>query len=139
MKALDSPPMPARLKQPFVLAALVLALALAAPAPAQETPTLGAPETQSDAAPPPDTTSTDGGGLKTWQQALIFSAGLILLGGIGFAIVGDARERARRLSRHGTTPEAAGAAGVPHKHSQQAKQRARAKARAAKAQRRKNR
>ena len=130
--------MPVRLKQPVILAALVLALALAAPAPAQQAPTLGAPETQTDTAPPPQTTSTDGGGLKTWQEILIFGAGLILLAGIGFAIVGDARERARRLTRHGRTAETAGT-GVTHKHSQQAKQRARAKARQARAQRRKNR
>ena len=129
--------MAVRLKPLLALAVLVLALALAAPAGAQQTPTLGAPETQSDTAAPPDTTASTGdGGLKTWQEVLIFSAGVILLGGIAFAIVGDARERARRLSRHGTTPEAAG---VPHKHSQQAKQRARAKARQARAQRRKNR
>ena len=67
---------------------------------------------------------------------LIFAAGVILLGGIGFAIVGDARERTRKFSHH-TGEEVA--TGVPHKHSQAAKQRARAKARAAKAQRRKNR
>ena len=70
---------------------------------------------------------------------LIFGAGIILLGGIGFAIVGDARERTRRSSRHGTSADATGHARIPHKHSQQAKERARAKARAAKAQRRKNR
>jgi hypothetical protein len=139
VKALHSPAMAVRLKPLLALAALVLALGLAAPAGAQETPTLGAPETQADTAAPPDTTtSTGGGGLKTWQEVLIFGAGLILLGGIGFAIVGDARDRARRLSRHGTTPETAGGS-VPHKHSQQAKQRARAKARQARAQRRKNR
>jgi hypothetical protein len=129
--------MPVRFRPLLALGALVLALTLAAPVAAQNAPTLGAPETQSDtAAPPPETTSTGDGGLKTWQQVLIFSAGLILLGGIGFAIVGDARDRARRLSRHGTTPETAG---VTHKHSAQAKQRARAKARQARQQRRKNR
>jgi hypothetical protein len=130
--------MAVRPKPLLALAVLVLALALAAPGGAQQTPTLGAPDTQTEtAAPPPEDTSTTGdGGLKTWQEVLIFGAGVILLGGIGFAIVGDARERARRLSRHGTTPETAG---VPHKHSQQAKQRARAKARQARAQRRKNR
>ena len=138
MKALHSPAMRVRLKPLLALAALVLALALVAPVAAQETPTLGAPETQTEAAPPPETTDSGGGGLKTWQEVLIFAAGVILLGGIGFAIVGDARERARRLSRHGTTPETAGAR-MPHKHSQQAKQRARAKARQARAQRRKNR
>jgi len=130
--------MAVRPKPLLVLAVLVLALAFAAPGGAQQTPTLGAPDTETEtAAPPPDDTSTTGGGgLKTWQEVLIFGAGLILLAGIGFAIVGDARDRARRLSRHGTTPETAG---VPHKHSQQAKQRARAKARQARAQRRKNR
>jgi hypothetical protein len=137
MKALHSPAMPVRPKPLLALAALVLALALAAPVAAQQTPTLGAPETQTDAgAPPPETTDSGGGGLKTWQEVLIFSAGVILLGGIAFAIVGDARERTRKFSHH-TGEEVA--AGVPHKHSQQAKQRARAKARAAKAQRRKNR
>ena len=129
--------MPVRLKPLLALAALVLALSTAAPVAAQQSPTLGAPETQTqDAAPPPETTDSGNGGLKTWQQVLIFSAGVILLAGIGFAIVGDARERTRKFS-HPTGEEAA--TGVPHKHSQQAKQRARAKARAAKAARRKNR
>jgi hypothetical protein len=137
VKALDSPTMAVRLKPLLALAALVLAVALAAPAGAQQTPTLGAPETQSDTAAPPDTTtSTSNGGLKTWQEVLIFGAGVVLLAGIGFAIVGDARDRTRKFS-HRTGEEVA--AGVPHKHSQQAKQRARAKARQARAQRRKNR
>jgi hypothetical protein len=137
MKALHSPAMPVRFKPLLALLALVSALALAVPAAAQQTPTLGAPETQTQtAAPPPETTDSGGGGLKTWQEVLIFSAGVILLAGIGFAIVGDARERTRKFSHH-TGEEVA--AGVPHKHSQRAKQRARAKARAAKAQRRKNR
>jgi hypothetical protein len=129
--------MPVRFRPLLALGALVLALSLAAPVAAQNAPTLGAPETQSDtAAPAPETTSTGGGGLKTWQEVLIFGAGLILLGGIGFAIVGDARERTRKFSHH-TGEEVA--AGIPHKHSQAAKQRARAKARQARKQRRKNR
>ena len=128
--------MPVRFRPLLALGALVLALSLAAPVAAQNAPTLGAPETQTDTAAPPETTSSGGGGLKTWQEVLIFAAGVILLGGIGFAIVGDARERTRKFSHH-TGEEVA--AGVPHKHSQAAKQRARAKARAAKAQRRKNR
>ena len=128
--------MPVRFRPLLALGALVLALSLAAPVAAQNAPTLGAPETQTDTAAPPETTSSGGGGLKTWQEVLIFAAGVILLGGIGFAIVGDARERTRKFSHH-TAEEVA--AGVPHKHSQAAKQRARAKARAAKAQRRKNR
>jgi hypothetical protein len=133
--------MPVRLKPLLAISALALALAAAAPAAAQQAPTLGAPETtQSTAAPPPESETSEGnGGLETWQEILIFCAGLALLLGIGFAIVGDARERAGRLARRGRgEPETAGA-GVPHKHRQQAKQRARAKARAARAQRRKNR
>ena len=129
--------MPVRFRPLLALGALVLALSLAAPVAAQNAPTLGAPETQTDtAAPAPETTSAGGGGLKTWQQALIFAAGLVLLGGIGFAIIGDARERTRKFSHH-TGEEVA--AGIPHKHSQAAKQRARAKARQARKQRRKNR
>jgi hypothetical protein len=131
--------MSVRFKPLVAVVALVLALAAASPAAAQQAPTLGAPETpQTTAAPPPETDTNGNGGLKTWQEVLIFSAGLVLLAGIGFAIVGDARERAARLTRRGREPETAGA-GVPHKHRQQAKQRARAKSRAAKAQRRKNR
>jgi TRAP-type C4-dicarboxylate transport system permease small subunit len=129
--------MPLRFRPLLALGALVLALSLAAPVAAQNAPTLGAPETQTEtAAPPPETTSTGGGGLETWQQALIFAAGVILLGGIAFAILGDARERTRKFSHH-TGEEVA--AGVPHQHSQAAKQRARAKARQARRQRRKNR
>jgi hypothetical protein len=131
--------MPVRMKPLLALGALVLVLSATAPAAAQQAPTLGAPETTTAAPPPPETDTTgDNGGLKTWQEVLIFGAGLVLLMGIGLAIVGDARDRAGRLTRGRRTPEDAGA-GVPHKHRQQAKQRARAKARAAKAQRRRNR
>jgi hypothetical protein len=132
--------MPVRVKRLLALSALVLLLVAAAPAPAQQAPTLGATETtQTDTAAPPDTATTSGnGGLKTWQEILIFGAGLVLLLGIGFAIVGDARDRAARLGRHAGRAQTADA-GVPHKHRQQSKQRARARARAAKAQRRKNR
>ena len=130
--------MPVRIKPFLALAAVAAALACAAPAVAQNAPTLGQETTQTQTAAPEDTTSSSsGGGLKTWQEVLIFCAGLILIVGIGFAIVGDARERARRLG-HRTCPEAA-TAGGPHKHRAQAKARARAKARAARAQRRKNR
>src|ERR1700754_2698944 len=121
--------MPVRFRPLLALGALVLALSLAAPAAAQNAPTLGAPETQTaTAAPPPETTDSANGGLKTWQEVLIFAAGLILLAGIGFAIVGDARERTRKFSHH--TGEEVTAGGTP-KHSQAAKERARAKARAA--------
>jgi hypothetical protein len=128
--------MPVRLTPLLVVAVLIVALA-AAPASAQQAPSLGAPDTQTETAVPPDTSTTSGnGGLQTWQELLIFGAGLALIAGIAFAILGDARERAARL-RHGRPDPAT--AGAPHKHRAQAKQRARARARAARAQRRKNR
>jgi hypothetical protein len=130
--------MPVRLKPVLALAALAAALAVAAPAVAQQAPTLGEETTQTPTAAPPDTTTSGSGGLKSWQEILIVCAGIVLIAGIGFAIVGDARERARRLSRHPGRAESA-TAGVPHKHGAQAKARARARARAARAQRRKNR
>ena len=132
MEALHSPAMPVRFRPLLALGALVVALTFAAPVAAQQR---ADPRRARDARPTPPRRrrrrpSSGGGGLKTWQEVLIFAAGVILLGGIGFAIVGDARERTRKFSHH-TGEEVA--AGVPHKHSQAAKQRARAKARAAKA------
>jgi len=120
----------------IALAALVATLALAPGAAAQQAPTLGAP------APPQTiqtqvTTATSGGGLKTWQEALIVAAGIILIGGIAVAILTDARERAGRLGHGGAATEPA--AGSGHRHRQQSKQRARAKGKAARAQRRRNR
>jgi len=114
-----------------------LALAVAAPAGAQQAPTLGAPPTPSVTAQPvQSTTSSGNGGLKTWQEALIFAAGIILLGGIAVAILTDSRERAAKIRHGGPVTDPAEA---PHRHKQRSKQQARAKARAAKAARRKNR
>ena len=83
--------------------------------------------------------TTSGGGLKTWQEILIFAAGMVLVGGIAVAILGDARERARRLDRHATAGASATDSADRHKTSQQAKQQARARARRAKAARKRNR
>lgn len=76
---------------------LFIALALPGTAAAQNNPFGPLPP----AAPPETPTQTasssgsdDNRGLDTWQQALIFGAGIILLGGIGAAIVRDARHRA---------------------------------------------
>jgi hypothetical protein len=121
-----------------VVSVLLLVLALAAPAAGQEAPRLGAPSGEETATQAPATTSdASDGGLATWQEALIFSAGLILLGGIAFAIVADARRRTGD-ERRDPLAQTAGAGGG-HRHKQQSKQRARAKARAARAQRRRNR
>jgi hypothetical protein len=40
------------------------------------------------------TSSDDNGGLKSWQQVLIFLGGGILIAGIGWAILSDARSHA---------------------------------------------
>jgi hypothetical protein len=118
--------------------ALLLALALAGPAAAQQAPELGAPSSEETATQAPATTTGQSeGGLATWQEALIFAAGLILLGGIAFAIVADARQRAGGDDGRGPLAETAGGGG--HRHKQQSKQRSRAKAKAARAQRRRNR
>jgi hypothetical protein len=109
-----------------------LALAVAAPAGAQQAPTLGAPPTPSVTAQPVPSTTSSG----TWQEALIFAAGVILLGGIAVAILTDSRERAGKI-RHGGPVTDPGDA--PHRHKQRSKQQARAKAKAAKAARRRNR
>jgi hypothetical protein len=125
-----------RVLQRIAATAVALTLVLAAPALAQQAPTLGAPPTpdQTPTTAQSTTASTSGGGLQTWQEALIFAAGLILIGGIAFAILGDARERARDVRGSETDPAAA-----PHKHRQRSKQQARAKGKAARAQRRRNR
>jgi hypothetical protein len=39
-------------------------------------------------------TSGDSGGLKTWQEVMIFMGGVALIVGIGYAIVTDARRNA---------------------------------------------
>ncbi len=119
------------------LVGLLASLALLAPAAeAQQAPALGAPTT-TQSAPVVTNDSSDNGGLATWQELLIFGAGLALLAGIGFAIVGDARERTRRRHGRGAAPAAAGLG--PHRRGREAKQRSRARARAARAQRRRNR
>jgi hypothetical protein len=118
---------------------VALALALAAPAGAQQAPTLGAPPTPNVTVNTGASTTVDsggGGGLKTWQEALIFAAGIILIAGIAVAILADSRERAARLG-HGRAVTEPGE--VPHRHKQRSKQQARAKGKAQKAARRRNR
>ena len=125
-----------RVRVGSAIVATACVLALAAPAGAQQAPTLGAPPTPDVTAQTVGTTSSGGGGLATWQEALIFAAGIILIGGIAVAILTDSRERAARLRRGGPVTEPGTA---PHRHKQRSKQQARAKAKAAKAARRRNR
>jgi hypothetical protein len=82
-----------------LLICLVAALAVpVAAAHAQQSPFAPLPPASTTPDPTPtvssSTSSTDGGGLKSWQQILIFAGGGILLLGIAWAIVSDARNAA---------------------------------------------
>jgi hypothetical protein len=120
-----------------LLAVLALAAAPVA-APAQQSPF--AP--LAPAAPPPTPTvvvsnNAGGDGLETWQELLIFGAGLILLVGIGWAIVSDAHRRAPVKDSELAHPGMGGATRTNRTAKQ--KERARAKAREGRAQRKRNR
>jgi hypothetical protein len=125
-----------------LLAALVLALAAPAAALAQTgNPFSPLPQAQSDTTAQAQTvpttvtnTADDGGGLKRWQELLLFAGGLVLLAGIAFAIMRDARSRAPV----GPEPATAAGAGRGSTHAQ-IKARNRARAKAARRARRRNR
>lgn len=71
-----------------------------------------APDTSTLQTATSTTTSTTDDGLERWQEILIFLAGVALLAGIGFAIVGDAKKVAPVTEGElegGHTPSAAGA------------------------------
>ncbi len=127
----------------LVLGCLVHAVAVPAVAGAQGNPfgPVGpqvAPPTQTEPAP---TTTTGNGadeGLGRTSEILIFLAGVGLIGGIGFAIVRDARRKApvtedEAAGAHQTHGKAAGT------RKAQTKAQARKKGKAAKAARRHNR
>ena len=77
----------------------VTALAAPALAGAQQNPFQGLPPSQQNVPTTPTPTATrdvtvDDGGLERWQEILIFGGGVLLILGIGYAIIGDARKRA---------------------------------------------
>jgi hypothetical protein len=87
------------LRRPLAIAALLCVLAPPAAALAQQNPFAPLPQPQE----PQQTTTTSGstsssagdsGGLKNWQEILIFMGGVALIAGIGYAIVTDARRNA---------------------------------------------
>jgi hypothetical protein len=87
------------LRRPLAIAALVCVLAPPAaalaqnpfgPLPQPATPTTDTSTTSSNTT----TTSGDSGGLASWQEVLIFLGGVVLIIGIGYAIVTDARRNA---------------------------------------------
>ncbi|MFL5845237.1 MAG: hypothetical protein ACJ762_11125 [Solirubrobacteraceae bacterium] len=81
--------------------------------------------------------AADDGGLEGWQKALIFGSGFVLLGGIAWAIVSDARHRAPVKDGELAHPGLDGP--IKSNRSQKQRERDRAKAKVAKAQRKRNR
>jgi hypothetical protein len=116
-------------------------LALPGTAGAQQNPFTPLPQAPPSATPTvtvaAPANSGSGGGLATWQEFLIFGAGLLLLVGIGWAIVADARHRAPVSDAELAHPGGTGS----NRSNRSAKQRerARAKARMGRAQRKRNR
>jgi hypothetical protein len=134
--------MPSRPRLALLACALVVALAAPAPAVAQlggGGTSLGAPE-QSDAAPPPAV--EEGDGWEPWQTALVTLAGVVVLVGIAFAIVGDARRAAPATERdrpHRVSGPDGEVEDTRHQSSREAKARQRAKQKAARQARKRNR
>ena len=71
-------------------------------------------DTTPQSEPQTTTSSSDEGGLKSWQEVLIILAGGILIVGIGWAIVADARHNAPVTESEGQT-EAAKRRELDHK------------------------
>jgi hypothetical protein len=122
---------------------LVCCLALAAAGPGTASaqtadPFGGLPPAQTDTSTvaTTSTSTTTDGGLKRWQETLIFLAGVALLSGIAYAIVSDARKVApvTEEERSGAHPTSPGSARKAHD-----KAKARQKAKRARAARKKNR
>lgn len=95
-------------------------------APPSETPTV---------VQAPNPNDNGGDGLDTWQQILIFGAGVILLTGIAYAIVSDARSKAPVKGSEAGHPGVT----VKRNRSQKQRERERAKAKSGRAQRKRNR
>jgi hypothetical protein len=122
----------------MVLTSLAL-LALPSGAPAQQSPFAPLPQAAQPTTPTVvvQPSSNGNGGLKGWQQALIVAAGMVLLVGIGWAIVSDARSKAPVKDSELAHPGMGG----PERQNRSKKQRerARAKAKVGRAQRKRNR
>lgn len=115
----------------WALASPAAALAQGDPFGPQPAPTPVPAQTTTTSQPAPQT--SDSGSLSGLQQGLIIAAGGVLLLGIGWAIVSDARQRAPVAAGEPTASERA------ERRSAQQQARARAKAKAARAQRKRNR
>lgn len=124
----------------LVLGCVLLAAAVPATAGAQSNPFTPLPQAQTDtstqATTSSSTTTADNGGLSRFQEVMIFLAGVALLGGIGFAIVGDARKNAPVTEKDRAGAHVGHAAGAT---KAQSKAKARAKAKRQRQARKKNR
>lgn len=120
------------------LTSLVL-LALPAVAPGQQSPLAPLPPAAQPTTPTVVVAPPNGGsgGLKGWQQGLIVAAGMILLIGIGWAIVSDARSKAPVKDSELAHPGQGGA--VRRNRTKKQRERARAKAKVGRSQRKRNR
>jgi hypothetical protein len=126
------------------VAALMVLVALAAPAaaaaqtgnPFLTPPASDQPQVQTQTVPDKPANVDDGsGGLSRGVEILLFLGGVVLIFGIGWVILRDARRRAPV----GPSDQLAVAAAARGSHKAQRKAQARAKAKAAKAARRRNR
>ena len=126
------------MRAPACLLAVLVLLAAPAGALAQGNPLGPLPSPAPEPAETVVVASDDSGdGLESWQQALILGAGVILLGGIAWAIVSDARNRAPVKDGELAHPGLDGP--VKRNRSAKQRQRARAKAKTARRQRKANR
>jgi len=117
------------------LLTVVVALGVAAPPACAQFAPLPPAQEQTQPTVVVSNSDNSGGGLESWQQILIFLAGLVVLAGIGWYIATDARTRAP--VREGETHRLGGR-GNPRR-SEREKQRSRARAKAARAQRKRSR
>jgi hypothetical protein len=117
----------------LALSLVVLALAAPAAAFAQTDPFAPLPPAPQEQPAQPVRTvadTTDDGGLDRWQEILIFAGGGILLVGIGWAIVADARKNAPVEQGQGVASAKAAHEADRHRRKQVARERAK-RARAA--------
>jgi hypothetical protein len=86
------------LRRSLAIAALLCVLAPPVAAIAQQSPFAPLPPAQTATQAPTTTSSSntngDSGGLSSWQEILIFLGGVVLIIGIGYAIITDARRSA---------------------------------------------
>jgi hypothetical protein len=86
------------MRRPLALAAVLWVLAPTAAAFAQSPfaplPQAQEPTQTATTSGTSSSTTGDSGGLKSWQEILIFMGGVVLIVGIGYAIVTDARRNA---------------------------------------------